>query len=323
MAHSSPQTPSPQVELAPSAAIELFWVVINCTTDAPLLPLPAPLIRRVRSFWGDGERVLVEMLVVAQQCNCLTGWNIAPMFDLSNAKIQAPTQLTFETEPLEERKLLAARLKRLALEAKLRSRYGALLRDVWAHAGIALKKNGRPIVEQAINRMQAALLRKQSVFDLIPSKHLAHRPDFAALVRAALKANALLLTPTYFAGSCGHIVALPGLLSIGVGTDVKRDMTQRRTEAERVAAGLKLFSDPTRILILGELEREPTTVGEIARRVGIAQPTASVHLSLLRDAGLLEFQREGARTIYHVRRDRVQRTLDEARESITGAAVDT
>ena len=62
-------------------------------------------------------------------------------------------------------------------------------------------------------------------------------------------------------------------------------MARNRAAAERVARDLKLLSDPTRVLILTELDREPGTVGEIARRVGVAQPTASVHVRQLREAG--------------------------------------
>ena len=91
-------------------------------------------------------------------------------------------------------------------------------------------------------------------------------------------------------------------------------MAQRRADAERIAAGLKLLSDATRIVILDELDRAPATVGETAQRVGIAQPTASAHLRQLRDAGLIDAQRDGQRTVYRVQRDQIERVMDDARE---------
>jgi DNA-binding transcriptional ArsR family regulator len=91
-------------------------------------------------------------------------------------------------------------------------------------------------------------------------------------------------------------------------------MAQRRADAERIAAGLKLLSDATRIVILDELDRAPATVGETAQRVGIAQPTASAHLRQLREAGLIEAARDGQRTIYRVHRAQVERLIDQARK---------
>ena len=97
-------------------------------------------------------------------------------------------------------------------------------------------------------------------------------------------------------------MALPGLLSVAIGTGVTSDIARQRATAEGVARDLKLLSDPTRVLILTELDRTPATVGEIARRVGIAQPTASVHVRQLREAGLLTATREGASSSYRVER---------------------
>src|SRR5438309_2060063 len=98
MAYSNSDTlPKSTAHAAASAAIELSWLVINCKKDAPLLPLSAPLLRRTQSFWNDGHGVSVEMLVVAQQRNCLTGWDIEPLFDLARAKLTLPAQPSFET----------------------------------------------------------------------------------------------------------------------------------------------------------------------------------------------------------------------------------
>jgi ArsR family transcriptional regulator len=125
-----------------------------------------------------------------------------------------------------------------------------------------------------------------------------------------------MLSPCYFAGDHGHIVALPGLLHVAVGTGVTTDVARQRATAEGVAREMKLLSDPTRVLILTELEREPATVGEIARRVGVAQPTASVHVRQLREAGLLAAIRDGASASYRVERERLRDTLDRARAAL-------
>ena len=109
-----------RAELAPSAAIELSWLATDCQDVAPLLPLSPDLHDRAQTFWGDGRGLMLELLVVAQQLGCLTGWDVTPMFDLTRVAITTTPDLTLETETVEERRLILARLKRLGREAPLR-----------------------------------------------------------------------------------------------------------------------------------------------------------------------------------------------------------
>jgi DNA-binding transcriptional ArsR family regulator len=67
-------------------------------------------------------------------------------------------------------------------------------------------------------------------------------------------------------------------------------------------AVLKAIAEPRRREILqlvsggGEL-----TAGEIAARFDVTRPAISQHLTILRNAGLLEERREGTRRLYRVR----------------------
>jgi DNA-binding transcriptional ArsR family regulator len=310
--------PSPSLAITPSAAIELFWLVLNAKKDKSPLLLTEELSRRIEGFWGDGCGWSAELLVVAEQRNCLRGWDLEPLFDLTRYKIALPPDSSFATEPLEEQHRVRARLERLGRDARLRTRYGHVLRDVWRHAEPVWTSVGCTAVERAKMKMHAALERGRSILDLIPSHHIARQSHFAPFVQAAIQSSTLFVTPSYFAGSGCHIVALSGVLSVGFGVDVPEDAVHKRVEVEQVAKGLKLLGDPTRLLMLLELEREPTTIGELARRVGIAQPTASVHVRLLRDAGLLETYRDEARTMYRVQSDRIQQTLENASSMLLG-----
>ena len=308
--------PPRRTELAPSVAIELSWLVTSCTGPTSLLDVPSDLAARAETFWEDGQGLMIEMLVVAQQLGCLTGWSADPLFDLARAPIRVPAELALETESEEDQRLTLARVERLARDGGVRKRYSKLLRDLWALADPSWTQLGRPTVERALTRLQASLDHGLSAVDLIPERHIAQMPRFSEMTHAAVRDNTLLVTPSYFAGSHGHVVALPGVLSVAIGADVTIDMARRRTDAERVAGELKLLSDPTRVLILGELEREPMSVGDTARCVGIAQPTASVHLRQLRDAGLVEARREGPRTVYVVQRERLRSVIEGARATL-------
>lgn len=59
---------------------------------------------------------------------------------------------------------------------------------------------------------------------------------------------------------------------------------------------LKVLADPTRLRILGLLEREELTVGELARSLEMAQSRVSNHLRVLRDADLLRERHAGRTT---------------------------
>jgi ArsR family transcriptional regulator len=56
---------------------------------------------------------------------------------------------------------------------------------------------------------------------------------------------------------------------------------------------MKAVSDPTRIRILKMLEKKTMCVCEIHTALGTAQSTASKHLKLLEDAGLVSYRKDG------------------------------
>lgn len=59
---------------------------------------------------------------------------------------------------------------------------------------------------------------------------------------------------------------------------------------------LKVLADPTRLRILGLVEREELSVGELARALEMAQSRVSNHLRVLRDADLLQERHAGRAT---------------------------
>jgi len=70
------------------------------------------------------------------------------------------------------------------------------------------------------------------------------------------------------------------------------------------------LADTNRILILYALAEKPTTVNELAQIVGISQPTASRHLKVLRDSGLVQTSRQGVNIEYSLTDQRVIEALD-------------
>ncbi|MEE2672202.1 MAG: metalloregulator ArsR/SmtB family transcription factor [Myxococcota bacterium] len=70
------------------------------------------------------------------------------------------------------------------------------------------------------------------------------------------------------------------------------------TAGEELQRVFKTLADPTRVRILGLLEREELVVQELMEVLGMAQSRVSRHLAILRDAGLLVDRRDGTYVSY-------------------------
>jgi ArsR family transcriptional regulator len=72
------------------------------------------------------------------------------------------------------------------------------------------------------------------------------------------------------------------------------------TAAEELQRVFKILSDPTRVRILGLLEREELVVQELMDVLGMAQSRVSRHLGILREAGLVIDRRDGTYMSYRM-----------------------
>lgn len=74
------------------------------------------------------------------------------------------------------------------------------------------------------------------------------------------------------------------------------------------------LADPRRILILYALNEKPSNVSDLADALGISQPTASRHLNLLRERGIVSARREGQSVVNTLADQRIIQALDLLRE---------
>ncbi len=70
------------------------------------------------------------------------------------------------------------------------------------------------------------------------------------------------------------------------------------------------LADPKRILLLYALSRGPRRVTDLAKALGLPQPTVSHHLKILRERGLVVVEREGVAAYYSLADRRVLDALD-------------
>jgi ArsR family transcriptional regulator len=80
-------------------------------------------------------------------------------------------------------------------------------------------------------------------------------------------------------------------------------------EAELCSA----FADPTRILILYELDERSRNVNDLTADLNLPQPTVSRHLKILRERGLVAAERQGTNMLYSLTDRRLIEALDTLR----------
>ncbi len=61
---------------------------------------------------------------------------------------------------------------------------------------------------------------------------------------------------------------------------------------------LKALGHPTRLFIIEEIAKQPACVCELKERIGADTSTVSKHLSILRNAGLVDIQKAGTMVYY-------------------------
>jgi DNA-binding transcriptional ArsR family regulator len=75
--------------------------------------------------------------------------------------------------------------------------------------------------------------------------------------------------------------------------------------AKKLAGIFKLLSVEARIRIVQALKRRALCVTELTSQLGISQEATSQHLRVLRDAGIVKFQKRGLHVYYSLDKQNV------------------
>jgi DNA-binding transcriptional ArsR family regulator len=76
-------------------------------------------------------------------------------------------------------------------------------------------------------------------------------------------------------------------------------------------ATIRALADPTRREILRLLRQRDLAAGDIASRFDMTAPTVSHHLSVLKEAGLVQAERNGRSVVYSIDTTVIQEFLGE------------
>jgi diguanylate cyclase (GGDEF)-like protein/PAS domain S-box-containing protein len=286
-----------QVEVRPSAVFELAWALFRikraCQYGEPIdlgtgIDISANLGRRVAEFWEDGARFYDELIVVAQWSGTLFETDPSGLLRCFAEVLHTTSvhDLGLASERPDTRLAIEDRLRRLAADRRLCSAYVSLLNEVWGAIGPEWLASGLPSVVNACKVWRWQLDAGARVNDLLPGDHAVFQIGMSLLLEAALSKSEVVVTPCHFLG-LGHILDLPGLLSIGVRTTVLDASNAYVRRGHEVARSIRVLGNATRSAIIALLLDRPADVAAIAAAVGVSTTTVRSHLRLLRTAGIV------------------------------------
>jgi DNA-binding transcriptional ArsR family regulator len=315
--------PSVRLEVRSSVIMELVWALF-IESDGAGAEFPARVHRfaaapgmeeRILALWGDGETCFTEAFVVAERGGVLFETDPARLWaGLAEGAVAPPRFESLASETAEDQARYRDRLARLHDDAEQRGRWLDLLRDVWSVMEDGWRDEGRDVVETRVWELRTKLPEDGGYGDLVP---LIGDCDFAGLLPQLVAENAaaghpVVLAPAWL-GRKGFLVSLTSCLLYGPPTPSRPagPSDETRDRARRY----KALGDPTRLSIFEATARRPRAVGALARELGVAQPTVSNHVRILRHAGLVRPETgEGRRLVADVQS--FERLLDESRRAV-------
>ena len=295
--------------MAASAAVELYWV----SGSSPLTPDPgaagAPelgpgLLTAFEHFWGvdnqsSTDRSFSEVPLLADRAGVLTTVDLDEVIaGLGRAATGVVGDPTLASEPAGDRAVIVERLGRLRAGRSLRRAW----LDLLAEAAAALRPRWEQTGLEVSRRAARARASQLPWSDPIDAVVTWARRDYDGLLPrlladAARRSRPVLVVPAYWSGR-GLLFDLDEHLLVGIPAQLGPADSRARTEPW--VRGLKALADPTRLAMLDHLVGTPRRISDLAADFGVAQPTASRHARLLREAGLVREVRHGSSAVMTV-----------------------
>jgi DNA-binding transcriptional ArsR family regulator len=271
------------------------------------------LAERVRLFWDDGpdDTCMTEMQALAHHAGAITETSPDALWAaIERAVATIPLDLGLESEDPQDRERFLHRLARLKESPELVSDYIDLLAEVWEPLNDVWQES-LPVLRETAQHMVERLERAQQPFhELLTVNCEVYQERLPVIGSMLEQGQTLLVVPCYYFG-CSLYLEFPGMTLIGIGLEEHGSMARARTES--VARRLKTVADPTRLALLHFLASRPSSVSDLAASFGLAQPTVSMHVKLLRETGLVRAERQGGRLQLQADPDAVDSLLSDLR----------
>lgn len=303
------ELPAPVTVVGPSLALELSWTVHSSwsprlRTQHPVLQELAEahpeLLSRVQDFWSDEGECFGELEVMAYLAGALEETRFDPLFDLmASARERIPADLPLRSETPESRDIINARLQELRSDGQRWQEYRDVLSALYEPLDEWWRTDGIPSAERAVATTRRALDRGGEWRRMVSQDCVHFNEDIEEMSDLH---EPVVLAPCALFGK-GLYLDLPGCRLFGIGAGMGELGARARTED--LARAIRVLADPTRLAILDHLRTGERSIGELALDFDLAQPTVSVHVKQLRQAGLVTAIRRGPRLELSVNADNV------------------
>jgi DNA-binding transcriptional ArsR family regulator len=315
--------PVPTVSVSGSVTIELEWILHSALRKDFAADHPA-----LRALFGDNPRLVdeivglwekdgqtgaagfAELVFVAHHAEVLLTVDAGALLDtLPAACASVPTTLRsfpMRAETADDRRLVLDRLARLRRSAVTRRHYVDVLARTWEAASGSWERFGREAVAASVAAKRSMLTKGAGWREI--SQGACHGDTGDRIVADLGPRAEIVVVPAFFA-HVGLLYDFPSLAVFGVKADESGAESRARTED--LARRIRAISDPTRLAFLDTLRSGPKTVTELAVKFGLAQPTVSNHVKILRDGGIVTVVRDGTRRNIVVRNEVVDDLMDD------------
>lgn len=195
---------------------------------------------------------------------------------------------------------VAGRLGQLR-EPTFAAAWSAAHRQLWRALRPTWEREGRPAAEAAADAFRSAFEATGSVLAALPAHHFVRFESGAASIEKAEREGRVVVIPLGLAATGGFHFDVDGTLYVGFGLQAEHVHERTAERVAELAQQMKVFADPTRaqlLALIGRFAGLHLTVGDLAAQAGVSQPTASGHLRLLRDHGLVHLEKRGNKA-YH------------------------
>ena len=331
LTYSAPNMEAPKVDAIPSQTLELayaYYALSRPDSQQRVSELPwlqtlyakhQDLVEAIKAFWPQDEAeagggLLLFMMVgelgyardpdverLFGEFGKIPG-RLLEQATAYRKKIEAHEDKAKRQKELENLNSMGVQLAELK-QPERRKRFVVLLKRLWKVLQPIWKEEGYAQAKRASEVFLAKYRETGNVLDAIPAHHFTQFEASQKHIQASLEKGKLLVTPLFFASGGGFSFDFADAHYLGYGIQSERLFETLSARVEEVAPKMKALSDSTRLMILTLIARYENfvlTVGDLAVQLDVTQPTASGHLKLLREAGLVTLEKHGNKAYYHV-----------------------
>ena len=207
--------------------------------------------------------------------------------------------------------MVRRRFALLGSDVRMRRSYRDILREVWQLARAGWARRGRARAARASaewSRKLDEVETLRALIELLPPRHPLTRDE--RLSGDLLRRPHFVVVPVYFCMSGGQVADLGQRVHVGVPASALEPIRHTR-DAAFVADRSRLLAEPTRVQILIHVMTQRSGVMQIARALGMSQPTVSEHVRVLARAGLIRVDERAGRKVYSASSSRVGRLVED------------